>query len=137
LPSGHTPTLTISGGTGTVILEDIETAHPFTGVRVAREYSERRTRDSVSGAAKSIRVFRRYNGSEEEMRVQVPHCSQTQYTRLRSLIAADPPTVNVTYLHLSSVPFDMVDLDPVPDSFDWMNIKEHAVGFTLKRDGSV
>lgn len=133
MATGKTPTMVLVGASQTVTLEDITTAMPFPSIAVRREYQERKTRDSASGAGKTIRVFRSYSNAEESIRVQVPYMAEADYTKMRTIIEADPPTVAVTYLHLTSENFDLVDLDPIPDSFWWDVEHTFQTSFTLLR----
>lgn len=136
MSTGRTPTLTITDGSETVTLEDIRSAYPFPAISVQREFTEKKTRASATGAGKTIRVYRQYSGAEETIRVSVPYLSSEQYNTLRGFVEANPPTVSVSYLHWSVVSCDMVSLDPIPDPFDWVNDKSFQTSFELRRNSA-
>lgn len=128
--------MTISGQSQTVTLEDVRAAFPFPAISVQRSYQERQTRDSATGAGKTIRVYRSYSNAEESIQVQIPYLAPADYTKLRTMIEADPPTVTVTYLHLTAQSFDLVDLTPAPSDFQWLDDPSYAATLTLLRNSA-
>jgi hypothetical protein len=133
MATGRTPTLKIvSSGVGTLTLEDVTTPHPFPTIGVERKYEDRYTRESTSGAAKLKRIFRRYSEADLQIPVTVPFLSGAQYILLRGMVQKDVPEVVVTYLHLTDIKFDLVNLSPAPDDFWWDLEQTFATSFTLK-----
>lgn len=136
MADGRTPTMTISGQSQTVTLEDVRSAFPFPAIAIQRSYQERQTRDSSTGAGKTKRVYRSYSNAEESIQVQVPYLHPDNYAKLRTMIEADPPTVSVTYLHLTTQSFDLVELTPTPNDFRWVDDPSYSVTLTLLRNSA-
>lgn len=134
MSDGRLPTMTIVGQAQTVTLEDVQAAYPCPAIQVQREFTEKKMRDAVSGAGKTVRVFRRYSYAEETLNVTIPYVLPADYTKLRTMIEANPPTVAVTYLHLSSASFDLVAMTPEPDDFIWADEPSYKVQLTLVRN---
>lgn len=122
----------ISGDAGTVTLEDAHSAWPPPAMSSAREVSDRKTRNSSSGAAKTISVVRRFSGSEVSIRGSIPHLLQSHHDILNDLHEADPPEVSVQYMGKT---FDalLTVYDPRPDAFE---PTEYQAEFELRRVSS-
>lgn len=129
------PTMTIVGQSLTVNLEDVSAAvEPCPPVESSRVYTEKRMRDSASGAGKTVRVYRRFNQAEESISVGVRYVVPADYEKLRTMFQANPPTVAVTYLHHTSESFDLVGLTAEPDEFLWATDPAYKVQITLLRN---
>lgn len=132
MSDGRTPTMTLAGSVS-VVLEDLYSAFPFPAIVQDRRFVAKKCRDGVADTGLTVRVFDRYDEADETIEAEIPYCTEENYTKLRTLIQANPPTVNVTYLHLSSQAFDFVSLAPIPDDWDWINEKTFKTKIKLLR----
>ena len=128
----RSPPMTLIGSSQSLVLVGLLAPDPAPSIQVARVSTDRVLRDSGTGSAKLKRVFRPFDTSNLTIPVSIPFCDQPSYTKLRTMVEGNPPDVAVTYLHLTSVHFDLADLTPVPDLFWWDIEQTHAVSFTLR-----
>jgi len=122
----------ITGASGTVTLEDEHSAWPPPPLSSSREYQDRNTRRSASGAGKTISVFRRWSGAENSIRGSIPHLLGPQHTILTNLHRANPPDVSVTYMGETFSAILPV-YDARPDPFE---PTEYQAEFEIRRKSS-
>ena len=132
MASGRTPSLTISATAGTVVLVDEHSAWPPPPLASTRRKQRRETRQSSTGAGKTIDVYRAWNGSEQSVRGSVVHLLQAQVDILNAIHRADPPACSVTYMGET---FDATldGWEPRPDAFE---PTEFQAEFELNRQSS-
>lgn len=131
MASGRTPSLILTGASHTVRLEDTQSAYPFASTTIRREYTERKTRDGASEAGQTVRVFRRWNGSEHSLRFTVPFCNQDNLDDLLDQVKANPPVVSVQHLG-ETFDADFIELTYKPNEFDFKN-PDYTVQISLLR----
>lgn len=117
---GRTPTITIVGGNseGTVTLTDEQSAWPFTSPKITRVRQDRQTRRASTGAGKTIRVYRPFDGSEVELSFQCT-LPAAEMLKLLAISKADPPLCEITYLsggsYTETWDATLTEFHPVPD----------------------